>query len=127
MKQIISTSKAPSAIGVYSQAVKAGNTVYISGQIPLDPDTMAMIKGDFKARVIQVFRNIKAIAQAAGGDLHHVVKLTVFLTDENNFSLVNEVMLDFFSSPFPARAMIVVKALPRNADIEVEATLWVSE
>ena len=122
-KEIIATDKAPQAIGTYSQAVKAGSTVYMSGQIPLVPDTMDMVEGDMRAQIHQVFRNLAAVAEAAGGSLADVAKLNVFLTDLGNFPLVNEVMAEYFQQPYPARAAIGVAALPRDAGVEMDAVL----
>jgi len=122
-REIISTDKAPQAIGTYSQAVKIDNTVYISGQIPLIPETMELVDGDIKAQIVRVFDNLLAVANAAGGDLSHVVKLNVFLTDLANFPAVNEVMADYFSEPYPARAAIGVAALPKAAEVEMDAVL----
>ena len=122
-KEIISTDKAPAAIGTYSQAVKVGSTVYLSGQIPLVPETMEMVAGDMEAQVRRVFDNLQAVAQAAGGSLADVAKLNVFLTDLSHFPLVNEVMADYFSQPYPARAAIGVAALPRDAGVEMDAVL----
>jgi reactive intermediate/imine deaminase len=122
-KTIISTQNAPTAIGIYSQAVKVDNTVYISGQIPLDPETMEMITESFEAQAIQVFENLKAIAQAAGGELGDFVKITVLLSDMKYFSQVNETMTQYFSEPYPARAAFAVKALPKDADIEIDAIM----
>ncbi len=122
-KSIISTSAAPAAIGTYSQAVKIGNTVYISGQIPLDPVSQAMVTGDFEAQVRRVFENLKAIAAAAGGTLADAVKVNVFLTDLANFSLVNQVMAEYFPEPYPARAAIGVASLPRGAAVEADCIL----
>ena len=122
-KSIISTSAAPAAIGTYSQAVKIGNTVYISGQIPLDPVSQAMVTGDFEAQVRRVFENLKAIAEAAGGTLADAVKVNVFLTDLANFSLVNQVMAEYFPEPYPARAAIGVASLPRGAAVEADCIL----
>lgn len=127
MKQVIGASGAPKAIGTYSQAIKAGNTVYISGQISLVPETMEVLAGDFKKQLHQVFKNISAVAEAAGGSLSHVVKLTVYLTDMNNQQAVNEVMKDYFEEPYPARAMIGVAALPRNVAVEIESVLVLGE
>ncbi len=124
MKHAISTHQAPAAIGTYSQAIKAGNTVYISGQIPLLPDTMELIEGDFKERTRQVFRNLSAIIKEAGGDFSHVVKLAVYLTDMDHFAEVNEVMAEFCEQPYPARAAVAVKTLPKNVDIEIDAILY---
>ena len=122
-RQIIHTPLAPKAIGTYSQAVRAGDTVYISGQIPLDPATGQLISGDIEAEIRRVFDNISAIAQAAGGSLAQAVKLTVFLTDLVHFPKVNEVMATYFSEPYPARAAIGVTSLPRGARVEVECIL----
>ena len=122
-KEIISTDKAPQAIGTYSQAVRAGSTVYLSGQIPLVPETMEMVEGDMEAQVRRVFDNLQAVAEAAGGSLADVAKLNVFLTDLSHFPLVNEVMADYFSQPYPARAAIGVAALPRDAGVEMDAVL----
>ncbi|HTP94362.1 MAG TPA: RidA family protein [Burkholderiales bacterium] len=121
-KQIIRSKDAPGAIGTYSQAVRAGNTVYLSGQIGLDPATMQMVEG-VDAQIERVFRNLQAVAQAAGGSLADAVKLTVYLTDLGNFARVNEIMARFFSEPYPARAAIGVVSLPRGAAVEVEAVL----
>ncbi len=123
MKQVIGTEKAPAAVGTYSQAIKAGNTVYFSGQIPLVPETMELVSGDFKASVHQVFKNLSAVAQAAGGSLKDIVKLNVYLTEMGNFPEVSEVMKEYYQAPFPARAVVCVKALPLNAPIEIEAVM----
>lgn len=122
-KEIIQTKKAPQAIGTYSQAVKAGHTVYLSGQIPLVPETMTIIEGDIAAQITQVFDNLKAVAQAAGGDLGDIVKLNVFLTDLAHFPIVNEIMGFYFQVPYPARAAIGVAALPKHADVEMDAIM----
>lgn len=122
-KQIISTDKAPQAIGTYSQAVRSGNTVYLSGQIPLVPETMEMVDGDMSAQIRRVFDNLQAVANAAGGSLANVVKLNVFLTDLANFPLINEIMADYFQQPYPARAAIGVAALPKDAGVEMDAVL----
>lgn len=119
-KQIISTANAPAAIGIYSQAVRVGNTIWVSGQIPLDPVTKEMITGDVEAQVRRVFENLKAIVVAAGASLDDVVKATVFLTDLSHFGLVNKVMAEYFREPYPARAAVGVAALPRGAQVEVE-------
>ena len=126
-RSIISTDKAPAAIGTYSQAVKAGNTVYISGQIPLDPETMEMVTESFEAQAVRVFENMKAITEAAGGSFTDVVKLTILLSDMKYFPQVNEVMARYFSEPYPARAAFAVKALPKDADIEVESIMVIAE
>lgn len=122
-KEIIHTEKAPSAIGPYSQAVKVGNTVYISGQIPLDPATMEMNNSSFNAQAVQVMENLKAIAEAAGGSLGHFAKVTVLLSDLKYFNEINEVMKDYFTAPYPARAAYAVKSLPKDADVEIEAIM----
>ncbi len=122
-KEIISTEKAPQAIGTYSQAVKTGSTVYLSGQIPLIPETMEMVEGDIKQQIHRVFQNLQAVANAAGGDLADVVKLNIFLTDLSNFPQVNEVMAEYFQPPYPARAAIGVAALPKDAGVEMDAVL----
>jgi reactive intermediate/imine deaminase len=119
-KQIISTANAPAAIGIYSQAVRVGNTIWVSGQIPLDPVTKEMVTGDVEAQVRRVFENLKAIVLAAGASLDDVVKATVFLTDLSHFGLVNKVMAEYFREPYPARAAVGVAALPRGAQVEVE-------
>jgi reactive intermediate/imine deaminase len=122
-RQIISTPNAPSAIGTYSQAVKVGNTVYLSGQIPLDPATMQLVTGDIDAEIRRVFENLKAVAAAAGGTLNDAVKVNVFLTDLAHFARVNEIMATYFQQPYPARAAVGVAALPRGARVEVECVL----
>ena len=122
-REIISTPAAPQAIGPYSQAVKAGGTVYLSGQIPLVPATMDMIQGDAAAQARQVFENLRAVARAAGGDLADIVKLNIYLTDMAAFPQINEVMKAYFSPPFPARAAVGVAALPRGAQVEMEAVM----
>ena len=122
-RAIISTPAAPEAIGPYSQAVKVGNTVWISGQIPLFPDSMELVSGDITAQATQVFNNLQAIASAAGGDLNRAVKINISLTDLADFAAVNDVMARFFNEPYPARACVQVAALPKAVDIEVEAIL----
>ena len=122
-REIIHTDKAPKAIGTYSQAVKIGDTVYLSGQIPLVPETMEMVAGDMEMQVRRVFDNLKAVAEAAGGSLADVAKLNVFLTDLANFPLVNQVMADYFQQPYPARAAIGVAALPKGAGVEMDAVM----
>lgn len=122
-RQIISTPNAPAAIGTYSQAVRVGNTVYMSGQIPLDPATMQLVSGDIDAEIRRVFENLKAVAAAAGGTLNHAVKVTVFLTDMTHFSRVNEIMATYFQQPYPARAAVGVAALPKGARVEMECIL----
>lgn len=123
-RRIISTDAAPAAIGTYSQAVAAGSTVYLSGQLGMDPATMELRDG-FEAQAVQVFENLAAVAKAAGGDLSHAVKLNVYLVDLANFAVVNEVMSRFFEAPYPARAAVQVAALPKGADIEIEGVLVV--
>jgi reactive intermediate/imine deaminase len=125
-KTIIATHNAPSAIGTYSQAVRVGDTVYLSGQIGLDPATMQMVDG-IDAQIVRVFENLKAVAEAAGGSLNDVVKLNVFLTDLANFARVNETMAAYFSAPFPARAAVGVKELPRGALVEADAVMHVGK
>ncbi len=122
-KDIIQTDKAPQAIGTYSQAVKVGHTVYLSGQIPLVPETMVLVEGDIAAQITRVFDNLQAVAQAAGGDFADVVKLNVFLTDLANFPIVNEIMGRYFQQPYPARAAIGVAALPKGAAVEMDAIM----
>ena len=122
-RQTIHTDGAPAAIGTYSQGVKVGNLVFISGQIPFDPATMEIVAGDFKARARQVFDNLKAIAEASGGSLNDAVKLTIFLTDLDNFAEVNEVMAEYCDEPYPARAAVQVAALPKGVDVEADAIL----
>ncbi len=122
-KEVISSNKAPQAIGTYSQAVKVGDTVYLSGQIPLVPGMMELEKGDIRAQVARVFENLQAVANAAGGDLSNVVKLNVFLTDLANFPIVNETMAKYFQEPYPARAAVGVAALPRGAQVEMDAIM----
>jgi len=124
-KQAIQTKDAPAAIGTYSQAIRAGNTIYLSGQIPLDPKSMQLVTGDTRAEIKRVFDNLAAVAAAAGGSLANAVKLTVYLTDLKNFAPVNEVMAEYFEEPYPARAAIGVAALPRGAAVEVDAVLVV--
>ena len=125
MKSVISTAKAPAAIGTYSQAIKVGNTVYLSGQIPLDPVSMEMVAGDFEAQAVQVFENLKAVTEAAGGSLRDMVKLNIFLTDLANFAKLNEVMSRYFEQPYPARAAIGVASLPRAAQVEMDGVLFI--
>ncbi len=122
-KQAIATDRAPAAIGTYSQAVRAGDTVYFSGQIPLDPATQALVEGDFDAQVERVFENLGAVAEAAGGSLEKIVKLTVYLVDLDNFAAVNACMERHFSEPYPARAALAVAALPKGAVVEVDAIM----
>ncbi len=122
-KEAISSDRAPAAIGTYSQAVKTGNLVFLSGQIPLVPETMEIVDGDFETRARQVFKNLEAVAKAAGGDLNDIVKITVFLTDLDNFATVNSVMESFFDAPYPARAAVGVSSLPKGVDVEADAIL----
>ena len=122
-KTIIHTDDAPQAIGTYSQAVKVDNTVYISGQIPLDPASMEVVEGGIEAEIIRVFDNLKAVATASGGSLADVVKLNIFLTDLGNFPTVNEIMAQYFQQPYPARAAIGVAALPKGVGVEMDAVL----
>ena len=123
-KEIIETKQAPQAIGTYSQAVKVDRTVYLSGQIPLVPETMTVVDGDITAQITQVFENLQAVAQAAGGDLADIVKLNVFLTDLSNFPLVNEIMGRYFQAPYPARAVVGVAALPKGVGVEMDAVMF---
>jgi len=125
-KSIIQTDKAPKAIGTYSQAVKTGNTVYLSGQIPLDPKTMEVVKGDMAVHVKRVFDNLKAVAEAAGGSLADIVKLNIFLTDLSHFALVNEIMATYFNQPYPARAAVGVASLPKGVAVEMDAIMVLS-
>lgn len=122
-KEIIRTDLAPQAIGTYSQAVKVGSTVYLSGQIPLVPETMEMVDGDMEVQIRRVFDNLQAVARAAGGELRDVVKLNVFLTDLTHFPVVNSVMAEYFSQPYPARAAIGVAQLPKGAAVEMDAVM----
>lgn len=122
-RQSIATDRAPQAIGAYSQAIKVGNTVYLSGQIPLAPETMELMDGDMKAQIRRVLDNLAAVAEAAGGTLADVAKLSVFLTDLTHFPLVNEIMEEYFQPPFPARAAIGVAALPKGASVEIDAIM----
>lgn len=126
-RQIIRTDLAPQAIGTYSQAVKVGRTVYLSGQIPLDPATMELVQGDVAAQIHRVFDNLQAVARAAGGGLADVVKLNVFLTDLANFPTVNSVMAEYFNEPYPARAAVGVAALPRGAQVEMDGVMELGE
>ncbi|MBD08679.1 MAG: reactive intermediate/imine deaminase [Gammaproteobacteria bacterium] len=124
-KQIIHTNAAPAALGPYSQAVRVGRTVYISGQTPLDPSTMELVSGGIDAQAQQVFENLSAIARAAESELAHAVKLTIYLTDLDNFQSVNKVMLNYFEEPFPARVTVGVASLPKAAAVEIDAILVV--
>ena len=122
-RETIATDAAPAAIGTYSQAVRAGNTVYLSGQIPLDPGTMELVSSDFAEQAHRVFANLAAVTAAAGGSLNDCVKLTVYLLDLNNFATLNEVMAEYFDAPYPARAAIGVSQLPKGAQVEVEGVM----
>lgn len=122
-KAVIHTEKAPAAIGPYSQAIKAGNTVYLSGQIPLDPQTMDLVSDDFEAQARQVFTNLAAVCEEAAGSLKDIVKLNLYLVDLDNFAIVNKVMEEFFAAPYPARAAVGVKALPKGSQFEAEAVM----
>jgi len=121
--EIITTDQAPRAIGTYSQAVRAGNTIYLSGQIPLAPDTMQLVEGDMNKQVAQVFENLAAVSAAAGGSLADIVKLSIYLVDLKDFALVNEVMADYFQPPYPARAVIGVAQLPKDSRVEMDAVM----
>jgi len=123
VKEIISTENAPQAIGTYSQAVKVDNTVYLSGQIPLVPASMELVSEEFEAQVVQVFENMKAVCEASGGSLADVVKLNIFMTDLSNFATVNEVMAKYFSQPYPARAALGVRALPKGSQVEMDGVM----
>lgn len=125
-RNTIHTEHAPAAIGAYSQAVRAGDTVYLSGAIPLVPGTMELVSDDIRTQIVQVFDNLEAVCKAAGGSFDQVVKLTVFLTDLTNFPLVNEVMSERFSEPYPARAAIGVASLPRDVAVEVEGVMYLA-
>ena len=122
-KKPVHSDSAPAAIGTYSQAIDTGGLVFLSGQIPLDPASMEIVDGDFEARARRVFDNLKAVAEAAGGSLDQIVKLTIYLTDLDNFATVNKVMADYFSEPYPARAALGVAALPKGSDVEAEGIL----
>ncbi|PHS25743.1 MAG: reactive intermediate/imine deaminase [Methylophaga sp.] len=124
-REIIHTTSAPEAIGTYSQAVKVGDVVYMSGQIPLVPETMTVLEGDFSAQVRQVFDNLTAVAEAAGGSLQDIVKLNIFLTDLSYFGAVNEIMAEYFEQPYPARAAIGVASLPKDVPVEMDAIMHV--
>lgn len=125
-REIIHTDNAPSAIGTYSQAVKTGDTVYLSGQIGLDPDTMEMMQGDISVRIHQVFKNLRAVCEAAGGSLDDMAKLTIFLTDLGHFATVNEIMAQYFNEPYPARAAVGVAQLPKGTDVEMDGVMVLS-
>lgn len=122
-REIISTTDAPQAIGTYSQAVKVGDTVYLSGQIPLVPETMELVDGDMRAQITRVFDNLTAVAKAAGGSLADISKLNIFLTDLSHFPLVNEIMAEYFAEPYPARAAIGVASLPKGAQVEMDGIM----
>jgi len=125
MKQKVQSVHAPQAIGTYSQAIKSGNTVYLSGQIPLDPVSMQLVSSDFTAQTMQVFTNLQEVCKAAGGRLDAIVKLTIYVIDLAHFPIVNDVMTKFFKEPFPARATVQVSALPKGAQVEVDAIMVV--
>jgi reactive intermediate/imine deaminase len=125
-QKIIATDQAPAAIGTYSQAVQAGNTVYLSGQIPLDPSTMTLVSEGFAEQAHQVFRNLRAVTKAAGGDLTDIVKLNVYVLDLGNFQTLNTVMGEYFSEPYPARAALGVAQLPKDAQVEIDAVMVLS-
>jgi reactive intermediate/imine deaminase len=122
-KAIIQTDQAPGAIGTYSQAIKINNTVYLSGQIPLDPEKMALVSENIDDQINQVFLNLRAVCEAAGGDLSNIVKLNIFLTDLDHFSIVNEIMSQYFTTPYPARAAIGVKSLPKGSKVEMDGVV----
>ncbi len=122
-RRVIQTDKAPQAIGTYSQAIQTGNTLYLSGQIPLVPETMKMVEGPIEAQIRRVFDNLSAVSEAAGGSLADIVKLNIFLTDLGHFPLVNQVMADYFQQPYPARAAVGVASLPKDAQVEMDAIL----
>ena len=124
-KAVIQTENAPDAIGTYSQAIKVHNTVYLSGQIPLSPETMALISEDIGTQIRQVFNNLAAVCEAGGGNLNNIVKLNIFLTNLDHFAMVNEIMASFFEAPYPARAAIGVSALPKNAQVEMDGIMVV--
>jgi reactive intermediate/imine deaminase len=126
-KSIIQTENAPAAIGTYSQAVKAGSTVYLSGQIPLVPSTMEMVSDDFAEQATQVFKNVTAVCEAAGGDTSNLVKVNIFLTDLGQFAKVNEIMAQYFNEPYPARAAVQVSKLPKDAQIEIDGVMVLPE
>lgn len=125
-KAIISTEKAPQAIGTYSQAVKVGNTVYLSGQIPLIPETMEMVGDDIELQIHQVFKNLTAVCEAAGGTLQDIVKLNIFLIDLGNFATVNRIMAEYFEQPYPARAAVGIAALPKDSAVEMDGVMALS-
>ncbi len=122
-RKVVHTERAPAAIGTYSQAVRVGSTVYLSGQIPLDPASMELVEGDMERQIIRVFDNLQAVAEAAGGSLAHIAKLNIYLTDLSHFALVNQVMARYFREPYPARAAVGVAQLPRGAAVEMDAVM----
>ena len=122
-KAVIHTEEAPAAIGTYSQAIKVQNTVYLSGQIPLDPTSMTLVEGGIEAEIHQVFKNLEAVCRAAGGDMSHIVKLNIFLTDLTHFPTVNDIMAQYFSQPYPARAAIGINQLPKGALVEMDGIM----
>lgn len=122
-RTIINTDKAPRVIGTYSQGIKTGNTVYLSGQIPIDPQTMELVQGDMELQIRRVLGNLNEVAKAAGGGLEHIIKINVFMTDMSHFPLINQVMSEFFNEPFPARAAVGVASLPMEAQIEMDAVM----
>jgi len=126
-KSIVQTDAAPQAIGTYSQAIKIADTVYLSGQIPLVPETMELVTGDIREQIKQVFENLKAVCEASGGGLADFVKLNIFLTDLKHFSTVNEIMAEYFEAPYPARAAIGVASLPKNSEVEMDGILVITE
>ncbi|MDG6778694.1 RidA family protein [Thiomicrorhabdus sp. zzn3] len=126
MREVIATEKAPQAIGTYSQAVRFGNTVYLSGQIGLIPETMELAEGDIDVRIHQVFKNLSAVCEAAGGSLQDIVKLNIFLTDMSHFATVNDIMAQYFQQPYPARAAVAVKELPKGTDVEMDGVMALS-
>ncbi|MCK2043434.1 RidA family protein [Chromohalobacter sp. TMW 2.2308] len=126
-KAVINTEQAPAAIGPYSQAIKAGNTVYMSGQIPLDPKTMELVSQDFEAQARQVFTNLQAVCHEAAGSMQDIVKLNIYLTDLSNFAVVNKIMEEYFQTPYPARAAVGVKELPKGSQVEAEAVMVIGD
>lgn len=126
MREIISTPNAPAAIGTYSQAVRVGDTVYLSGQIALIPENMQLAEGDISERIHQVFKNLSAVCEAAGGSLQDIAKLNIFLTDMAHFATVNEIMAQYFQQPYPARAAVAVKQLPKDTDVEMDGVMALS-
>jgi len=126
-KSIIHTDNAPAAIGTYSQAVKAGSTVYVSGQIPLVPSTMEVVSEDFRAQTIQVFDNLKAVCEASGGNMNDLVKVNIYMVDLGNFATVNEIMATYFEQPYPARAAVEVSALPKSVQVEIDGVMQLPE